>query len=350
MIVDEQKLQFGTIGYGRVVQQVHLPAWRAIERARLVAICDSSPSTLHAAHTQFPEARQYTEADAFLADADDLDFVVLSTPGESHRTIGEKVLRRKLHLLCEKPLTLNEQDAQHLYDVAEAEGVILTPIHNYKYRDSVMKALAYKESGALGDVVSLTVRYRCGSLFEDPALWRREERKQCVLLFDFGFHSVYLALLFAGMVSSMRFVDAEVDSTGLQYVVFGTLHNNGCHGLFELMLDASCSRAEIEVLGERGGFVLDFLPHGFRVLPRRDTPLHRSWEDIRLLFGFMSTSARARLLRELPDRAIPHSRLFSAFIDAIQKGAPNPVTKAEAIQTISLLSQVAEFAYAQKIK
>lgn len=345
MAVNKQLLQFGIIGCGRIVQRVHLPAFRAIKHVRLIAICDPSDSALQAVSAQYPKVRKYKDVDSFLADAGDLDFVVLATPGDSHFAIGEKILRSKRHFLCEKPLALNEQDAQHLYDVAEAEGVILTPIHNYKYRDSVMKALSYKKNGALGDVVSFTVRYRCGSLFDDPALWRREERKQCVMLFDFAFHSVYLALLFAGTVSSVRFVDAEVDSAGLQYVVFGTLHNNGCRGLFELMLDASCSGAEMEVLGEKSGFVLDFLPHGFRVLPCRDTPLHRSRGDLRLLFNLASTSARARLLRELPARAIPHSRLFSAFVDTIQRGAPNPVTQVEAMQTISLLSQVAKFAY-----
>lgn len=350
MAVNKQLLQFGIIGCGRIVQRVHLPAWRAIKHVRLIAICDSSHSALQAVSAQYPKVRKYSDVDSFLAGASDLDFVVLATPGDSHFAIGEKILRSKRHLLCEKPLTLNAREAQHLYDVAEAEGVILTPIHNYKYRDSVMKALSCKKIGALGDVVSFTVRYRCGSLFDNPACWRREERKQCVLLFDFGFHSVYLALLFAGTVSSVRFVDAEVDSAGLQYVVFGTLHHNGCRGLFELMLDASCSRAEMEVLSERGGFMLDFLPHGFRVLPRRDTPLYRSWEDIRLLFSFASTSARVRLLRELPARAVPHSRLFSAFIDTIQKGTPNPVAQVETMQTISLLNQVAELAYAQGIK
>jgi predicted dehydrogenase len=348
MAVNKQLLQFGIIGCGRIVQGVHLSAWRAIKHVRLVAICDPFDSALQAISARYPKVRKYSDVDSFLADAGDLDFVVLATPADSHFAIGEKILRNKRHLLCEKPLALNERDAQHLYDVAETEGVILTPIHNYKYRDSVMKALSYAENGALGDVVSFTVRYKFGSLFKNPVLWRREERKQRVLLFDIAFHSGYLAFLFAGALSSVRFVDAEVDSAGLQYVVFGTLHNNGCRGLFELMLDASCYKAEMEVLGERGGFMLDFLPHGFRVLPRCDTPLHRGRGDLRLLFNFASASAKSRLLRELPARAIPHSRLFSAFIDTIRTGAPNPVSKAETMQTISLLSQVAKFAYEKK--
>jgi predicted dehydrogenase len=168
---------------------------------------------------------------------------------------------------------------------------------------------------------------------------------QRVLLFDFSIHFIHLALLFGGPVSSLRFVDAEINSAGLKYLVFGTLHEGGCRGLFKLMLDSPCGKTDIEVLGETGGFALDFFPHGLRMLPRRDTPLHRAWGDIGRLTKFGYSEVRGRLPGGIPDRAVPHSRLFLAFIEAIRKNAPNPVTYGEVIETISLLTKVADQAY-----
>ena len=336
--------RFGIIGCGQIVQTVHLPAWRTVGGAKLQAICDASAPPLAAVGDMFPDARQYSDVDDFLNNSDDLDFVVLATPGNSHVGIGEKVLRRKLHLICEKPLALNKKDAVHLYDVAEEEGVNLTAVQNYNFRDSVRQAMAYMNSGAVGDPVSITVRSRSGPLEEDPAEWRKDEIQR-VLLFDYGIHFVHMAIMFAGPVCSLQFVDAEVNESGLRYVAFGTKHENGCHSLFELMLDSTSSKAEIEVVGESSAFALDFFPHGMRVLPRRDTPLHRGKGDLRRLIGYAKGLAGERIRRRLADRAIPHARLFSAFVDSLG-GGPNPVPKEEILQTISLLDEVAARAYA----
>jgi predicted dehydrogenase len=351
MTVNKQLLQFGIIGCGRIVQRSHLPALRAIKQVRLVAICDPSHSAIEAISAQYPEVRKYSDVDSFLADASDLDFVVLATPGDSHFTIGEKILRSKRHLLCEKPFTLNEREAQHLYDIAAKEDVIITPIHNYKYKDTVKRALQYKASGALGDIVTINVRFRGGSLFVGSDTWRRQERKHRIVLFDFCYHFAYLALMYLGPVCSFRFLDAEVDNMGLKYVVFGTLHENGARGLFELMIDSSHSKSEIEIIGESNSFILEFYPDGFHILPRRDNPMRRSCAELYRMYEFARDRIKGTMPGGIPQCALSHLRLFSAFIKTLQNGAPNPVTKAETMQLISMLSQVAEFAYAQeKIK
>jgi predicted dehydrogenase len=166
-------------------------------------------------------------------------------------------------------------------------------------------------------------------------------------LFDYGIHFVHLAIMFAGPVTSLQYVDALVNEAGLKYVVFGTLHDNGCRGVFELMLDSSSSRSEIEMLGDKGGFALDFFPHGLRILPPRDTPLHRGKGDFRRLSGYARGLVSEHLPGHVPDRAIPHKRLFSAFIRSLQGNSPNPVSKKEVLQTLSLLDEVAQRAYSQ---
>ncbi len=344
-----RRLQFGIIGCGQVVQELHLPAWARIGKAELVAVCDSSPDALRAVTGRYPQVRRYADVDGFLNNGDDLDFVVLATPGVSHPDIGERVLRRKKHLLCEKPLALGLKSAERLYEVAEAEDVVLMPIHNYRYRDVVVKALAYQASGDLGDVSYVSLRFRSGSLLDEPGLWRRNERLHRVLLFDFAYHFVDLALLFAGPVLSLRFIEAETDSMGLQYAAFRTLHEGGARGLFELMLDASCCRTELEVFGEKGAFALEFFPDGYRQLPRRDNPLHRGVSDARRLFHYTLRSLVDRIPGRLATRAIPHARLFSDFLKVICQGGSAPITKQGVLQTISLLDSVAERAYGQEV-
>ena len=149
----------------------------------------------------------------------------------------------------------------------------------------------------------------------------------------------------AGNIQSLQFVDSRTNDAGLQYVAFGAAHENGARSLFELMLDSSSSKNEIEVIGRTGGFSLDFFPHGFRILPNRDNPLHRGKGDLIRLVHYGRCLLEGFLPGRLPDRAIPHSKLFKAFLANLKGEGENPVTKAEVLPTIALLDQVAEQAY-----
>jgi predicted dehydrogenase len=338
-------VRFAVIGCGRVVHELHLPAWKQVPTAKLVAACDSSAEAIAEMTRLQPGIRGYSHVEELLGQRDELDFVVLATPGGSHRGLGEQILAEKVHLLCEKPLALEAAVAERLFAAAEANNILLTPIHNYRFKNNSLAALRCVRAGQIGDIVSVYLRFHTGSLFEEQSAWRRKEREHRILLFDFAYHFVDIGLLFLGPIASLQFVDSEVDDLGLRYVVFGTLHKNGARGLFELILDSSCSRTEIEVLGEDRGLVLEFFPDGFRLLPRRDTPLHRAIGDLRRVAVYAKGRLGERVLGAAPHKSIPHARLFNAFVDAVTSGRRNPVEKHSALQTISLLEEVARRAY-----
>jgi predicted dehydrogenase len=339
-------LQFGLVGCGRVAQELHLPAWRTIPGARLVAICDTSQSSMDAISRLHPEARRYTSLDDFLTDSPGLSFVDLATPGRTHPEIAGKILRSGINLLCEKPLALSANEARTLYEAAARTGSVLTCIHNYRFKENTHRALKILQSHRLGDIVAVNLKFRSGPLFDENASWRRSERESRTLLFDSGIHLVDIALLFLGPVTSIRFVDADVDRAGLQRVIFGTVHENGARGVFDLMIDASCSSTEIEILGESAGLSLQFYPNGLRLLPHRDDPLCRLLGEGRRLFNFVADSFVERLSRNgRSRRAQSHARLFEAFIETLVSQRANPVPPDEVLRTIDLLDNVAMRAY-----
>lgn len=342
---NKEFLNFGIIGCGHIVQSVHMPAWKAIKSVQLQAVCDTNEPAMNRIAPQGSNIRRYTNIDEFLDYEKSLDFVVLATPGDSHGHIGEKIITNKINLLCEKPLALNQEDAKHLYDLADEHGVVLTPIQNYKFRDTVMKAFEYKDNGLLGSITSVTIRSRSGFISREPTKWRAMERQQRVLLFDYGIHFIQLALQFVGPVSALKFVESRSNSAGLEHVVFGTTHQEGASCLFELMLDSPSSTAEIEIMGRERGVSLDFFPHGCRVLPSRDNPVHRGLADSKRLLTYVGNSLGERFLMKMADRAVPHYRLFSQFVEHLQGVSSNPVSPEEILPTLSLLDSVANKVY-----
>src|SRR5581483_7930053 len=170
----KRRLRFGIIGCGGVVQELHLPAWRAIGGVEVAALCDSSAARMAGVGVHYPGARRYQDTDELLYSASDLDFVVLATPGPSHRLLAERVIGRGLHLLCEKPLALELEDARHLFELAARHGVVLTCLHNYRFKENVQQALCWRRE--LGDLVAVNVCFRSGPLFKEQPAWRRQER------------------------------------------------------------------------------------------------------------------------------------------------------------------------------
>lgn len=340
-----EKLSFGILGCGQVVQELHLPAWRVIPNVELSAIYDFSQAAIDKVSVHAPAARTFNSLEGFLDYSTGLSFVVLATPGITHPELARRILERGIPLLCEKPLALTSEDAHSICDTADRSGAMLTAIQNYRWKENTQQALRVMRSGALGDMVAVHLKFRSGALF-DEAPWRRQEQQNRTLLFESGIHFVDIAQVLLGPLKSLQFVDADVDSLGLQRVVFGTLHENGARGVFDLMIDASSTSTELEVLGESGGLALQFFPQGYRKLPARDTPLHRGLAEGRRLLEYARDLASDKLLRpRCSHRARSHADLFAAFVSALRGHAPNPLPARELIPTIQLLDEVAKRSY-----
>ncbi|HVN27737.1 MAG TPA: Gfo/Idh/MocA family oxidoreductase [Candidatus Binataceae bacterium] len=347
MIDSAQELSFGLVGCGQVVQDLHLPAWSVVPGVRLVAICDSNQSALDAVSRRHPAAHAFSRFEDFLDHSDGLSFVVLATPGLSHPELAPRILARRLNLLCEKPLALTAQAAHSMCSLAEQNDVHLSAIHNYRFKENTRQALRAMHRGELGDVAAVNLKFRSGPIFAEAGAWRRRERENRTLLFESGIHFVDIAMLFLGPLKSLQFLDADVDSLGLQRVVFSTLHESGARGAFDLMIDASATATDIEVLGEDGGLALQFFPQGYRRLPARDTPLHRCVSEGRRLSDYAREVIGEKIMRpKCSHRARSHAELFSAYVRSLRGEGPDPAPARELLPVIELLDEVASRSYA----
>jgi len=342
-------LRYGIIGCGQVVRELHLPAWRAVSGIQLVGICDSFSSALTDMQKACPGVRAFTDLDSFLTELKDLAFVDVATPGPTHVAVIDRVLSRGINILCEKPLALTRSEASRLYFDAERAGIMLTAIHNYRFKKNSQAALAAYRRGILGDVESAVVRFRMGSLFTEQTGWRRRERESRTVLFDFGTHLVDLALLFLGPLDSLRFVDADVDDLGIQRVVFGTAHCNGSRGLFDFIIDAASTSTEIEIQGESRALNLQFFPPGLRFLPARDTPVHRVRGEIGRAVEYIKAAIGERIWGGAGQRAASHSFLFEQFAEALRYGRPNPIRPDDVLRVTALLEDVARHVYKENL-
>ncbi len=89
------------------------------------------------------------DLDRVLADPA-VDAVLLLTPPDSHRVLGERILSAGKHLLIEKPAGLVTDDTRFLADRARALGVLAAPVLQHRFRPAIRAVEAAIASGSLG--------------------------------------------------------------------------------------------------------------------------------------------------------------------------------------------------------
>ncbi len=139
--------------------------------AELVAVADAKEERLERARSFYPQVVTTKNYQA-LFDLK-LDAVVVSTPPVTHFPIARDCLLHGLHVLIEKPMTLNSQHAEELIELADAKGLTLMVGHTFEYNSAVIALKKYIDSGELGKIYYFdTARLNLGLFQRDSnVLW-----------------------------------------------------------------------------------------------------------------------------------------------------------------------------------
>lgn len=200
MKAESSALRLGIIGCGRVVEQFHLPAWRALqEMVRVTALADPVAQRVEVVgqaagvplQAWYQDYRQMLESET-------VDLVVVAVPHCYHEEIVLDCVRAGRHVIVEKPLAVDLESADRMVAEAERAGVRLGVLHNYCYRPQVREALRLIQAGAIGTpffvrLESLGSGHFAGADGFDPD-WRTRASVSgggCVI--DNAYHSFYLA-------------------------------------------------------------------------------------------------------------------------------------------------------------
>ncbi|HYV35948.1 MAG TPA: Gfo/Idh/MocA family oxidoreductase, partial [Gemmataceae bacterium] len=118
-----EPLRFALIGCGAISRQFHLPVLAGHDGIHLAAVVDRDAVRAKAVAAEYkvPLALQ----DAAELTPDLVDAVILATPPAHHASGAMALIRRGIHVLVEKPLAINSDDAEEMVRVADEAGVVL---------------------------------------------------------------------------------------------------------------------------------------------------------------------------------------------------------------------------------
>lgn len=182
------------IGAGRA-GRIHAANYRrSVPHARLVAIVDPNREAAEDAAKELGIDRYYTDYRQALENSR-VQAVVVVTPTAFHREIVVAAARAGKHVLCEKPMAMNEAECDEMIDACAAAGVKLQLAFMRRFDESFREAKRQVEEGAIGDVVLVKSLTRGPS---KPQPWMFDLRLSNGALAEVCSHDIDTLRWFAG--------------------------------------------------------------------------------------------------------------------------------------------------------
>ncbi|NLB54550.1 MAG: Gfo/Idh/MocA family oxidoreductase [Lentisphaerae bacterium] len=148
------KLKVGVVGMGGI-GNTHADSYKKNSLSELVAVCDLVKAKADAAAEKFGVKAYYSLKD-MLAN-EDLDIVDVSTGGYEngswHFEPTMEAIQAGKHVLCEKPISNNIEEAREMVRYASQEKVYLGCNLNHYFTDTAARAKKYMDDGMVGELV-----------------------------------------------------------------------------------------------------------------------------------------------------------------------------------------------------
>lgn len=187
------------IGAGNIARNGHLPAYlnssEVRSRLRITAVTDLCPENLAAVTAVLPDIRTYADPEVLIV-AERPDFVDICAPPYAHRRLIDLAVGAGCHILCEKPVTTNLDEALSIRDNVADRNLVVLPCHQYHYAPQWRAIRETIESGEIGPVSLGLLSVRRVGANPGNAAWQpswRTDRRLAGggILVDHGTHLFY---------------------------------------------------------------------------------------------------------------------------------------------------------------
>jgi predicted dehydrogenase len=273
-----KKLKVAVIGLG--VGRMHIDRFNLHPQAEVVAICDSDGTRLKTVAEEYKIKSTYVSADKMLSEAKP-DIVSVATPNVYHKPLTIAALQHGAHVLCEKPMAMNAEEAEEM--LAEADKAKRRLMINFSYRFSSFSQAAKRQvdSGILGQIYFARTLWHRRRGFPKFGSWFGQKKLSGGgPLIDLGVHRIDLALWLMGYGKPAWVLAGTHDTIAREWAEKKGKVND-CEDLAVamirlengVMLEAEASWAlnqpraeamETSVFGNRGGLCLRNKDEGYQ--------------------------------------------------------------------------------------
>lgn len=183
--MNAKPLGVGLLGYAISVGKIHGLGVNLTPGLELRAVCDVNPERLKQACQDFPDVKTY-ETESALAGDPDINVVIVSTAPDIHSKLCLSMMKEGKHVVCEKPLALNQKETTAMVEMAEKQGVHLGCYQNRRWDIDYLAIKQALVEGRIGDLFHLETFV--GGFQHPCGFWHSHESISGGTAYDWGAH------------------------------------------------------------------------------------------------------------------------------------------------------------------
>ena len=195
-------IRVGVVGAGAIAQLAHLPLLSKLRGAQLVALCDNDRPKARALADRFDVPDVFTDIEDLL-EFDELDAVIVATPNHLHEPHVLAALEAKVHVLCERPLSLTARGIERILAASNRVDRKVFVANNHRFRSDVQALDRFLRGGELGKLTGVRAGVYQPRLRHEGWRARRAEAGGGAF-FDQGLPMVDLAMWLADFPAPLR--------------------------------------------------------------------------------------------------------------------------------------------------
>lgn len=136
-----KRVNIAIVGAGNVANAVHIPTWKKISMANVVAVCDVNEELVKSVAKIWKIPHFYTDFTELLEKEDNDVVIDICTPPSTHSYLSTKAMSEGHSVVLEKPMAMNYEECKSIMDeyYKRKEEVKLCIIHNFLFTNPLLE-------------------------------------------------------------------------------------------------------------------------------------------------------------------------------------------------------------------
>lgn len=342
-------MRVALIGCG-IAAKLHMDAIKSYPGARIVGVADIDGDRLKAFGERYGIEGRFTEYEDMI-ERTRPTVVHILTPPHTHSLLTKAVLNKGCAVLVEKPMCIDEAEADTIIEAAHANAKPICVMHNHLFDPTIQKAEALIRSTRGNDPFLVRIIYflERRKMEEeqnlDPNHWVHK-----LPLGIYGEHGaphvLYLLLKWLRRASEVTLSEkvVNVSDDGGMRLWNVTLSSEECLGVMTLADNTKFGQFLVELFTPLMVIRLNMLDLTWSVY--RERPLGvtagRMIANVEESTRWLWSSARntSAIVTGRLKRRPGHRELIKAFYDSIREGRPSPVPPEEGREVVRVLGRI----------
>ena len=199
----------GIIGTG-FARKVQIPAFLQCDGARVASVASGHLTNAETAAREF-SVGHFTDDWRETVAREDIDLVCITTPPDTHFEMTLAALENNKHVLCEKPMAMNVEQAREMTRRAKEKNLLALIDHELRFQAGRKKAFEMLRAGIVGKIRHAKYTFRAPHRGDVNLAWNwwSDEKQGGGALGAIGSHIIDSLLWFSGADISQIFCQLQ---------------------------------------------------------------------------------------------------------------------------------------------